>query len=327
MTATTPTTFPVITSLDVDKLATGEHRFNFSATSNALGQDIYLPVRIFKGSKVGKKVVITAGVHGDEQSGIVAALKIANELVGKELAGCVTIISAMNPTGIMRHSRYFYPVDPDAAPANMNRHFPGNAQGNEVERFIDMVWTQLLKPNADIAIDLHTQTSGTVYPLYVFADFRIDTAKLMAELLNPDAILDDPGEPGVLETTWNQAGIPSITVEIGAGRIVDPVLVERSVSGVLNILKHYQILTGVPSVITPCLQGKTIISIKAVQGGWVEPQVTLMQKVKQGELLAIQWDSFGDEVARYLAPEDGTVLSHNVEALRAAGSLVVRLIK
>ncbi|MBO0181209.1 succinylglutamate desuccinylase/aspartoacylase family protein, partial [Vibrio parahaemolyticus] len=70
--------------------------------------------------------------------------------------------------------RDFYSADPDASPANLNRFFPGDQNGNEAQRYLYALWNDLLKPNADLAIDLHTQTSGAAYPLYVFADFRIE---------------------------------------------------------------------------------------------------------------------------------------------------------
>lgn len=319
--------YPLIESLDVEQLSPGEYKFNFAAATNALGEWQSLPVRIFKGAKPGKNVMITAGVHGDEQSGIMAALKLAAELEGKEITGCVTIVPTMNPTGILHHSRDFHPVDPDTSPSNMNRYFPGNVSGNEVERFIANVWSHLLLPNADIAIDLHTQTSGTTYPLYVFADYRVNTAKEMARLLNPDVILNDPGEKGVLETTWNEHQIPSITVEVGAGRYSDKWLIERTVTGVMNILTAHKLIAGEPETQIPCLEGVTNVAIRAKQGGFVETHVELMQAVQQGDLIATQMDSFGEVIEHYYAPEEGTVLSHNVEALRAPGSLIARLIK
>ncbi|GAM75162.1 deacylase [Vibrio ishigakensis] len=320
------TTLPVLESLNVDQLEAGEHKFEFAVATNALGQRQHLPVRVFKGAKPGKKIVITAGVHGDEQSGIVAALKLANELVGKELSGCVTILPALNPTGILRHSRDFYPADPDTSPSNMNRFFPGNPEGDEVQRFIASLWNNMLRPNADFAIDLHTQTSGTTYPLYVFADYRIEMAKQMAYQLNPDVILDDPGDKGVLETAWNESGVPCITIEVGAGRYTDKAMIERTVEGMLEILKMHGVLEGNPADVKGCIEGTKTTSIKAKQGGFIECHVDLLQQVEQGELLATQMNSFGEVTEEYHAPHAGTVLSHNVEALRAPGSLVVRLI-
>lgn len=316
----------VIHTLDVADLAAGEHKFMFRIATDALSQWQHLPVMVFKGKKPGKKILITAGVHGDEYNGVLAAQKTARELVGKELAGTVTIVPMINLTGMLNHSRDFYSADPDASPCNLNRFFPGDVNGNEANRFIHALWHHLLQPNADLAIDLHTQTSGTVYPLYVFADFRLEQAIEMARLTNPDAILNDPGDAGVLETMWNSSGIPSITIEVGMGRYTELALIDRTVNGIFNILKRHELLQGEVDAVIPCLEGQEITSIRAEIGGFVIPQVSMMDKVDQNQLVAIQYDNFGDELKRYYAPNGGTVLSYNVESIRAPGSLVVRLI-
>ncbi|EKO3828537.1 succinylglutamate desuccinylase/aspartoacylase family protein [Vibrio harveyi] len=317
----------VIQSLDVKDLPAGEHKFWFRIATNALSQWQHLPVLVFKGEKPGKKIMITAGVHGDEYNGVLAAQKTARELIGKDIAGTVTVVPTINLTGMLNHSRDFFSADPDASPANLNRFFPGDANGNEANRFLFTLWNNLLKPNAELAIDLHTQTTGAAYPLYVFADFRIEQSLEMARLINPDAILNDPGDAGVLETVWNNSGIPSITIEVGMGRYTEQELIDRTVTGIFNILARHDVVTGEVAEITPCLEGNDIISIRAELGGFVLPQVKMMDKVEQGQLVAIQYDSFGDEIQRYTAPTEGTVLSHNIESIRAPGSLVVRLIK
>lgn len=317
----------VIQSLDVTDLPAGEHKFWFRIANNALSQWQHLPVLVFKGDKPGKKIMITAGVHGDEYNGVLAAQKTARELIGKELVGTVTVVPTINLTGMLNHSRDFYSADPDASPANLNRFFPGDANGNEANRYLFALWNNLLKPNAELAIDLHTQTSGAAYPLYVFADFRIEQSLEMARSINPDAILNDPGDAGVLETVWNNSGIPSITIEVGMGRYTEQALIDRTVAGIFNVLKRHEVISGEASPVIPCLEGNEIISIRAELGGFVLPQVKMMDTVEQGQLLAIQYDSFGDEIQRYMAPTSGTVLSHNIESIRAPGSLVVRLIK
>ncbi|GAB2651746.1 succinylglutamate desuccinylase/aspartoacylase family protein [Vibrio panuliri] len=317
----------VIQSLEVAELTAGEHKFMFRVATDALSQWQHLPVMVFKGEKPGKRIMITAGVHGDEYNGVLAAQKVARELVGKDLAGTVTIVPMINLTGMLNHSRDFFSADPDASPCNLNRFFPGDANGNEANRYIHNLWHNLLQPNADFAIDLHTQTSGTIYPLYVFADFRLEQALEMARLVNPDVILNDPGDAGVLETVWNTSGIPSITIEVGMGRYTELALIDRTVNGIFNILKRHELLEGDVEAVVPCLEGQEITSIRAQVGGFVIPQVNMMDTVEQDQLVAIQYDNFGDELTRYYAPTAGTVLSHNIESIRAPGSLVVRLIK
>lgn len=320
--------YPTIQALDVNTLNAGEHKFWFAVATDAIGHPQTLPVRVFKGAKEGKRFVITAGVHGDEQNGILTAQRLARELVGKEIAGVVTIVPTVNLSGIARHSRDFHSAAPDSSSANLNRVFPGSPTGDDASRYANSLWENLLKPNADLAIDLHSQTSGSAYPLYAFADYRLEDAIRMARLINPDVILNDPGDPGILETVYNRAGIASITIEVGIGRYTDLEMVDRATRGVLNILKAYEVIAGsVDSAPTPCVEGNEIVSVRASQGGFVICHVELMDRVSEGQTLATQYNSFGDEVETYCSPIDGTVISHNVESVRAPGSLVVRLIR
>ncbi len=320
--------YPTIQALDVDGLDAGEHKFWFAVATDAIGHPQTLPVRVFKGALPGKRIMITAGVHGDEQNGILTAQQLARELINKVNAGVVTIVPTVNLSGIARHSRDFHSAAPDSSTSNLNRVFPGNPTGDDANRFAYSLWTNLLQPNADLAIDLHSQTSGTTYPLYAFADYRLDDATRMARLVNPDVILNDPGDPGILETVYNRADIPSITIEVGIGRYSDLVMVERAVQGLLNILRSYELIDGdVVSQTQQCIEGEQIVSIRASQGGFVISHVDLLEKVSEGQKVATQYNSFGDEIEHYYAPSEGVVISHNVESVRAPGSLVVRLIK
>lgn len=320
--------YPTIQALDVDALSPGEHKFWFAVATDAIGHPQTLPVRVFKGTKPGKRFMITAGVHGDEQNGILTAQKLARALEGKTISGCITIVPAVNLSGIARHSRDFHSAAPDSSSANLNRLFPGSANGDDASRYAHSLWENLLKPNADLAIDLHSQTSGSAYPLYAFADYRIDDAIRMARLINPDVILNDPGDPGILETVYNRADIPSITIEVGVGRYTDLDMVERATLGVLNVLHAYELIEGeVQSTQVQCVEGNSITSIRAEQGGFVICHVELLARVEEGQKVATQYNSFGDEIQSYHSPSSGTVISHNVESVRAPGSLVVRLIE
>ncbi|MBY6198327.1 succinylglutamate desuccinylase/aspartoacylase family protein [Vibrio hangzhouensis] len=319
---------PVIHSLDVAALSSGTHKFWFQVSTNAMGMPIQLPVVVVKAEKSGPKLVVTAGVHGDELNGILTAHKLIRCIEQGLDSGVITIVPSVNIPGILSHSRDFNSSDPDASPANLNRFFPGNPEGDAANRYLDSLWSRLLKPNADIAIDLHTQTRGATYPLYVFADFRLDTSLEMARLIEPDAILNDPGDAGVLETVWNSSGIPSITIEVGMGKITQPELIDRTVEGIQRILIQHGFVRGTKPEVESCsIEGQEVVTIRARQGGFVLPQVDLLQPVKEGDLVAKQFDSFGQLMDSYYAPIDATVLSYNVDSLRDPGALVVRLIR
>ncbi|MFA0088066.1 succinylglutamate desuccinylase/aspartoacylase family protein [Vibrio sp. 10N.261.51.F12] len=320
--------YPTIQALDVNGLEAGEHKFWFAVATDAIGHPQLLPVRVFKGQHPGKRIMITAGIHGDEQNGILTAQQLARELMGRINAGVVTIVPTVNLSGIVRHSRDFHSAAPDSSTSNLNRVFPGDPDGDDAHRFAHSLWQNLLKPNADLAIDLHSQTSGAAYPLYVFADYRLDDSIRMARLIDPDVILNDPGDPGILETAYNRSGIPSITIEVGIGRYSDHVMVSRAVNGVLNVFRAYEMIDGdVQPQTVKCTEGNQIVSIRANQGGFVISHVALLDEVTTGQKVATQYNSFGDEIEHYYSPSKGVVISHNVESVRAPGSLVVRLIR
>ncbi|MBY5921557.1 succinylglutamate desuccinylase/aspartoacylase family protein [Ferrimonas balearica] len=322
---------PLIQRLMLDDLPAGRHPFRFDVLPNGLGQSWQVPVLVYRGARPGPRVMITAGVHGDELNGVLTAQQLGRELDPEQLAGTVILVPGLNPSGMLARHRDFFPGDPDCSSVNFNRIFPGRAEGNSAERYLHRVWTQLLEGNADYALDLHTQTRGARYPLFVFADYRIPQALAMARALGPDAIQDDPGEPGVLETVWNQQGVPCITIEVGGGSVAEPHTVQRAVAGLHRVLAHLGMTDaratpkGCEPVSVP-MEGDVTTTVRAELGGMALPQVALGQPVKEGDLVAIQYDAFGAEARRYYAPVAGWVLSLNDDPLREPGTLLVRLL-
>lgn len=135
----------------------------------------------------------------------------------------------------------------------------------------------------------------------------------------------------MLETVWNRSGVPSITVEVGgAGKVLQPDMIERSLQGgVLNILKAEGVIVGEPKSAThEHFEGKKVITVRSEVGGFaLPPQVEIGgARVEAGQLVAVQYDSFGDELKRYEAPSSGYVLSVNQDPMREPGTLLVRLL-
>ncbi|MBY5993644.1 succinylglutamate desuccinylase/aspartoacylase family protein [Ferrimonas balearica] len=320
-------TAPLIDRLDLTTLASGRHAFRFGALQMATGQDWQIPVLVFKGARPGPRVVITAGTHGDELNGVLAAQQLGRELDAEALSGTLVLLPGVNLPGMLERHRDFVPSDPDCSTANLNRLFPGKADGDSAQRYLHRIWNGLLAGNADYALDLHTQTRGASYPLFVFADFRNPTALAMARWLGADCIQDDPGDPGVLETVWNQLGVPCVTLEVGSGSAMAPELIQRAVSGIHRVLAQLKVGPAVPEVALPVpFEGNATATVRAQYGGLAIPQVRLGEAVAEGDLVAVQYDPFGAERQRYHAPVAGRVLSLNDDPLREPGSLLVRLL-
>ena len=184
-------------------------------------------------------------------------------------------------------------------------------------------------PNADLAIDLHTQTRGTSYPMFVFANFRNRDARRMARLLGPDVIKNDTGGKGTLESALLGVDVPVVTLELGAPKVFQGGLVERGVSGVRRVMQSVGMLEG--SVDTSDLPapivGRQYQDVVARSGGFVDMQVSLLQKVIKGDVLARQYDAFGRIKEIYRAPGSGYILTVATDPLREPGSLIARIIK
>ena len=73
------------------------------------------------GAAAGPTVVITAGIHAAEYTGIEAAMRLGRALDPKRVRGTIVIIPLLNRPGFYERSIYTNPEDND----NLNRLFCG----------------------------------------------------------------------------------------------------------------------------------------------------------------------------------------------------------
>src|SRR2546423_530756 len=59
-----------------------------------------IPVALVNGERPGPRVVITAGVHGGEFTGVDAATTLAEQLIPQEIRGQVVICPVANPPAV-----------------------------------------------------------------------------------------------------------------------------------------------------------------------------------------------------------------------------------
>lgn len=123
------------------------------------GTDLWFPLAIIRGSQPGPTVVITAGVHAAEYPGIKAALELSYDLDFSTITGTVIIVAMANAAGFWRRSNSMIPgpYTSTGTDQNLNRIFPGNAQGSPDERLAAALFA--LIETADYYIDLHSGDS------------------------------------------------------------------------------------------------------------------------------------------------------------------------
>ena len=78
----------VISELDVSDLEPGKkQRFFFQGVEMGTGQHWYVPVVVAKGVRDGKRILMTAGIHGDELSPVKAVQLIMEQLDPNQMSG------------------------------------------------------------------------------------------------------------------------------------------------------------------------------------------------------------------------------------------------
>jgi predicted deacylase len=321
---------PVITQLDVSDLAAGKmHRFMFRSAETSIGQYWYVPVMVAKGARPGKRVLLVAGVHGDELNPVAAVQETFASLDPSKMAGTAIGIMGASGQGLQNITRTWSINDLGGAQINPNRTWPGRENGNTVERHSWLITNYLIKGNVDAAIDHHTGGTGTDFAKFIFVYADSPESIKLAKLFPTDQIMLDPGLPGTFEYAMVQAGIPAVTTELGGSRTIVPEMVKMGVDGNANVLAHYGLIPDPKrptSADTNVFIGNDLESVSAVAGGFVSILVKPNQAVTKGETVAVQRNGFGDIVHTYKATADGRVAIIGTDAASERGSEIVTIL-
>ncbi|WP_374762900.1 succinylglutamate desuccinylase/aspartoacylase family protein [Yunchengibacter salinarum] len=318
----------LVDRLDVSVLPPGRHHFAFSGGADNTGMASLVPLIVVRGATDGPRLTLTAGVHGDELNGLRVLHRLADVLDPDHLKGSVLMVAGVNRSGLARGSRYFQSTSSGGHDVDLNRLAPGRiTSGDAAERFMARLWRRVLADNTSLAIDLHTQTRGTEYPLFVFADFRRQAVRDMAFQLAPDMIKNDGGQDGTVETAFMDLGVPAVTFEIGAPKRFQDRLVGRALEGIRNVMRGQGLLDGpVTRAEQRPVTGDSFTNVTTPTGGIVVVDVALGQKVARGDRLARLFNPFGEEIRTFSAPVAGHVVARATDPLREPGAMLVRLL-
>ncbi len=114
--------------------------------TTAISEDAALPLLFCRrATESGAVVLIVAGIHGDEPASFEAAEQLKKMPLDR---GILYILSPVNVIGAKNHERRFGDHD-------LNRAFPGDAQGDEAERAAAVLMRVIRQIQPDLILDLH----------------------------------------------------------------------------------------------------------------------------------------------------------------------------
>ena len=314
-----------VSALDVNDLEPGQKHFlYFQGVQMPTGQYWYVSVTVAKGAKPGKRAILTSGVHGDEMSSVHTVQTVMNQLDPAEMSGTVMAVTDVARPAMEGMQRRWPNSGRGIDLVDMNREWPGNENGaTATSRHAGLLFNRLLRPNADVAIDFHTGTTGFDVTAFNIGGMDVPEIKAMMELYPVGQIFDNHVYPGVLHNAFIDVGIPSFTPEIGAARVLDLEMISLFVEGTMNVLKHHGIVAG-PMGRTgkdvTVFVGNSAFPILATAGGLVEHLVKLNDKVEPGQRVAVQRNSFGEVVAEYTSGVAGEITGQRSDAMSEPGN-------
>lgn len=206
--------------------------------------DIVLPGTIICGKLPGKTMLITGGVHSGEYVGIQACVELGAELQPEKTVGTIVILKVLNRPAFENRAGSLGLSDGK----NLNRVFPGNPNGTEIER---LAWaiTKEVYPKADYYIDLHSGDDFEALTPYVYyagkaAQEVTEVSRKMAEQVDVPYMVRSMVSSGGAYNYAASKGIASILLErggMGAWTSEEVNSDKRDVRNILSSLDMYQI--------------------------------------------------------------------------------------
>ena len=269
------------------------------------------PYIAIAGLRAGPTVLVTAGIHAAEYTGIEAAIRLGRAISPDAVRGTILIIPLLNRPGFYERSIYVNPEDGD----NLNRLFPGKPDGTWGERFAHRLLTEIIT-KCEYSIDLHA--GDLIEDLVPFVIYRETGTPSLDERIREMAdaygarwaVKGMPtGErPGTLMAVAALNGVAAMLAESGGRGLLLEEDVARHVTGVTNILRTIGVLSGRPERVAPPTVVKSFEWLRSPVEGIFHSHVRVDQIVKPRDLLGDMTDLVGEPLAAMTAPIGGVVL-------------------
>ncbi len=315
---------PIVPTVDFEHegIQHGYLRLPWSRDDSAWG-NLMIPITVVSNGP-GPTALVTGGSHGDEYEGPVALADFARKVTLDDITGRIILVPFMNYPAFRAGTR-LSPIDT----FNLNRTFPGRADGSVTEKIADYIQRVLL-PMADLVLDFHS--GGKTLDFLPFAACHVLENKAQEArcreardafcapysmtMLEIDAV-------GMLDTAAESLGKAFVTTEIGGGGTSTARTLAIARRGLANVLKHAGILAGPlehqPSIFLD-MPGPECFSFSQSEG-FIEPAVDLGAQVRKGDLLLSVHpiERLGGRPQEYRAGLDGILAARHFPGLVGLG--------
>lgn len=220
------------------------------------GHRLELALHRICGTEDGPRLGVIAGIHGDEPLGVEIVRRVLLELETEAFRGELVALPVANPYAFAALTRHT-PVDA----ANLNRAFPGNADGTLSEQLAHVICAELLG-RCDRLVDVHSGGNlATVDYVYAGSD------EALAKAFGCEILYRGAAPAGSFAAYAGGLGVTTLIVELGGGQQRNEHFVQKGVRGVRNVMKHLGMLDGEPELPADQVVVDELADLKPHQGG------------------------------------------------------------
>lgn len=280
-----------------------------------------MPIRIIRGKKAGKRVFVSAAIHGDELNGIEIIRRLMKLNVLKKLQGTIILAPIVNVYGIMTHSRYL----PDRR--DLNRSFPGSTKGSLASRVAKIFYDEIVC-KCDLGIDLHTASIHKSNLPQIRTNINNPETFKLAKAFGAPVILHSELRDGSLRQYADENGIPILLYEAGEALRFDETAIRIGVNGIINVLREMEML---PKVIkkrkTIPIITKSSQWIRANDSGILRTIKALGDTVQKDEVIAYIDEPIDLNPKEVKASFDGVIIGKSQIPLVQEGDAIFHIAK
>ena len=273
-----------------------------------------IPISILNGARPGPLLALVAGTHGAEYPPVLALQRLRTSIDPATLSGAVVMVHVANMPSFLGRTIYYTPGDGK----NLNRVFPGRADGTISERIADVLTREVIE-RADYLVDLHCGDANESLRPYLYwettgAPAVVEQIHQLALAFGMDHIVidasrpTDPAASAYLSNTAVTRGKPAITIESGALGQADEESIARVERGVAGVLRHLKMREAGPGPVEHTVYLGRNEVLRASHTGIFHPAVERGHTVAQGALIGRLTDFHGKTLEEIRAPFAGEVL-------------------
>lgn len=267
---------------------------------------VTISAHVVHGRRPGPVIFVSAAIHGDEVIGVEIVRRLLKAPQLKGMAGTLLAVPIVNTFGFLNHSRYL----PDRR--DLNRVFPGTAQGSLAARLAHIFLTQVVL-RCSFGIDLHSAAVQRTNLPQVRLTPGNPRLLDLAHAFGAPVILQSKLREGSLRLVAEASGVDVLLYEAGEGLRFDEAAARTGVNGILNVMVALGMIParGVPRPAASPVTCARSYWVRASAGGLMRTHRAIGDLVDTGAILGTVSDPFGLVDVPMVAQEPGIVIGRS----------------